>query len=454
MRLKPTPLPEGLPALRIEMSEWMSVGPSQNPSLKGFSLRPDMRVAQLAETLRGKLDLREGLDGLEITSTSFVGLVDLGPLRISVRPKLPNMPLAQLLRYAYGLRDVKVHGEAQSPTIRYGLHDLLISLLAEEVEELLHRGLSRRYVPLSADLENPRGRIVMNQIVRKGGVREAKLPCLYFERQTDWHLNRVLRSGLEIAAKMTEDRDLRFRLHRLSAMFYGVDFNAKLTADDVEWAQLSLTRLTAACQPALTLIGLLRNMLGLSFDSAQKPSRTPGFLFDMNIFFQRLLSRFLKDNLTDARIDDEQPFRDLFAYAPDANPRRRAAPAPRPDYAISRGNHLSGFLDAKYRDVWDKGLPAEWLYQLSIYALASPCNVSVLLYASMAATARDERIEVRQPVASPQGFSASVIIRPVPLKYLADILNPANSLSSRLARSRLANQLAVTTTQQLDLAAG
>jgi len=267
-------------------------------------------------------------------------------------------------------------------------------------------------------------------------------------------LNRVLRSGLEIAAKMTEDRDLRFRLHRLSAMFYGVDFNAKLTADDVEWAQLSLTRLTAACQPALTLIGLLRNMLGLSFDSAQKPSRTPGFLFDMNIFFQRLLSRFLKDNLTDARIDDEQPFRDLFAYAPDANPRRRAAPAPRPDYAISRGNHLSGFLDAKYRDVWDKGLPAEWLYQLSIYALASPCNVSVLLYASMAATARDERIEVRQPVASPQGFSASVIIRPVPLKYLADILNPANSLSSRLARSRLANQLAVTTTQQLDLAAG
>jgi 5-methylcytosine-specific restriction enzyme subunit McrC len=71
----------------------------------------------------------------------------------------------------------------------------------------------------------------------------------------------------------------------------------------------------------------------------------------MNIFFQRLLSRFLHDNLTGTRIADEVPIRKLFAYAPDGNPRRRSAPAPPPDYALFRGNTLYAFLDAKYRDI-------------------------------------------------------------------------------------------------------
>ena len=69
---------------------------------------------------------------------------------------------------------------------------------------------------------------------------------------------------------------------------------------------------------------------------------------------------------TRAKINDELPIRGLFAYAADANPRRRKAPAPRPDYALFCANELKGFLDAKYRDIWNWGLPAEWLYQLSI----------------------------------------------------------------------------------------
>ena len=173
--------------------------------------------------MRGRLDIREGYDGLEITSTSFVGRVDVGPLRIAIMPKLPAMPLARLLRYAYGLRDITVIEETRAPTTRYGLHDLLIALLAAEVEELLHRGLARRYVPLSEKLESPRGRVLIEQVIRQGGVREARLPCRHFERQADWHLNQVLRAGVDDAAQMTEDRDLRRHTHQLSAMFGHVE---------------------------------------------------------------------------------------------------------------------------------------------------------------------------------------------------------------------------------------
>jgi 5-methylcytosine-specific restriction enzyme subunit McrC len=445
--------PDGTPRLVVELTDWDQVGPAQDLRLKGCSLADDVQSRRLAETLRGRLDIREGYEGLEIASTSFVGRVEIGPLRIAITPKLPAMPLARLLRYAYGLRDVGVIEETRAPTTRYGLHDLLIALLAAEVEELLHRGLARRYVPLSEKLESPRGRLLIDQVMRQGGVREARLPCRHFERRADWHLNQVLRAGLETAAQMAEDRDLRRQTHQLSTMFGDVEPLARLDTGDIDRAERELTRLTAANRPALTIIRLLQDTLGLAFDSAQQSSRMPGFLFDMNIFFQRLLSRFLHDNLTSTRIADEVPIRNLFAYALDGNPRRRTAPAPRPDYALFGGDTLYGFLDAKYRDIWERGLPAEWLYQLSLYALASPSQVSVLLYASMAADARDERVEVRQPILWSNRGPASVILRPVPLPYLAELLDPDRASGLAGGRQELADQFVIPRIRKPDLIA-
>lgn len=447
-RMAPTLRPDGTPAFVVELTEWDHVGPAQDSRLKGFSLASDAPSRRLVETLRGRVDIGEGFDGLEITSTSFVGRVDVGPLRIAIGPKLPAMPLARLLRYAYGLRDVATIEETHSPTTRHGLHDLLIALLAAEVEELLHRGLARRYILLSEKLESPRGRILIDQVIRQGWVREARLPCLHLQRRADWHLNQVLRTGLDAAAQMTEDRDLRRRVHQLSANFGDVQRLAKLDAGDIDRAEHELTRLTDASRPALTIIRLLQDTLGVAFDSARQPSRTPGFLFDMNTFFQRLVSRFLHDNLTTGRIADEVAIRKVFTYGLDANPRQRRAPAPRPDFALISGNTLRGFLDAKYRDMWVRNLPAEWLYQLSIYALASPSEVSVLLYASMAVDACDERIDIRQPVSWSNKRPASVILRPVPLRRLAELLDLDGAGSLVAERQQWAANLVVLRTRK------
>jgi hypothetical protein len=81
--------------------------------------------------------------------------------------------------------------------------------------------------------------------------------------------------------------------------------------------------------------------------------------------------------LTSVRIADEKKIRNLFGYAKGNNPRRRSDPAPRPDYAVFGGSQLRGFADAKFRDVWERGLTPDWLYQLFIYALASPQETSV-----------------------------------------------------------------------------
>ena len=90
--------------LLIELSEWQQIGPAQDGRLRGLSLGGNAPARQLADNLRRKLDIREEYDGLHIATNSFVGRIDIGPLRISIKPKLPAMPLTRLLRYAYGLR--------------------------------------------------------------------------------------------------------------------------------------------------------------------------------------------------------------------------------------------------------------------------------------------------------------------------------------------------------------
>ncbi|MEY9441699.1 McrC family protein [Bradyrhizobium elkanii] len=413
----------------VTLNEWDRVEAVARPQLLGTTLRSSPSAQKMTDAIRSQVDIREGYKGLEVSTTSFVGYITVGPLRININPKLQGLPLTVLVRYAYGLRDLEVLGPTLTPMMQHGLHDILISLLIAEIEELLHRGLQRRYIPVSEKLASPRGRILVEKIAFRGGVLNGTLPCLHFQRHSNWKLNQVLRSGLYLAGNMTVDRELHRRVRRLADAFDAVDTVA-IQQGDLDEVERGLTRLTATSKPALTLIRLLSGMYGTSIETETSSSRTPGFLFDMNYFFQRLLSRFLRENLDDLSIKDELATKGMFAYAAHGNPKGRPLPRPRPDFALYNAKDLIGFLDAKYRDVWVKGYPASWLYQLSMYALASPNQKSILLYGTTSSEARDERICIRHSVLSRAGSQPEVIVRPVQLQTLAMLLEFSKDASA------------------------
>lgn len=234
---------------------------------------------------------------------------------------------------------------------------------------------------------------------------------------------------------MTADRESYRRVRRLAGAFDAVD-TTMLQQGDLDEMERGLTRLTATSKPALTLIRLLFGMHGTSIETETFSHRTPGFLFDMNSFFQRLLSRFLRESLDDLSIKDEHATKGMFAYGPHGNPKGRSLPRPRPDFALFNANGLIGFLDAKYRDVWEKGYPASWLYQLSMYALASPNQKSILLYGTTSSEAREERIHIRHPVLWRAGSEPAVIFRPVHLQALAMLLDSSKDAASKQERRK------------------
>lgn len=429
-------------AADVALAEWDRVVVDTIADYGGWSIANDAAAQGLAASLKNKVELRPTLKGLEIETTSFVGRVVVGPLTITIRPKIDLVPLAQLLRYAYGLRDVETFDEAASATTQHGFQELLIHLLVTEVEELVQRGLARAYLPFADNLDRPRGRLDVAAIVRRSGIREARLPCKFYERHVDWQLNKVLLAGLKIAASLAVDRNLRHRVHRVAAAFDRVEAGTAVRVADIDKVARSLSRLTAAYRPALVLIRLLLEMSGVEMEGRSSLANVAGYLFDMNKFYQRLLSRFFRENLTDLRIQDEYSLNDIFAHASTTNLRRKRVPRPRPDFAAFHRKVLKGFLDAKYRDLWEKELPPEWLYQLSIYALASPSHQSVMLYATMSAEAQQERIEVRSPYLLNNNALASVVLRPVDLGRLAELTIPAKANKLREARQQYANELA------------
>jgi 5-methylcytosine-specific restriction enzyme subunit McrC len=201
-----------------------------------------------------------------------------------------------------------------------------------------------------------------------------------------------------------------------------------------------MNRLTVAYEPAISLIEILLDSSGVSLHGAPQEPRLPGFLFDMNRFFQRLLGRFLRENLPDHRVQEEEAIKGMMEYSPEYNPRNCRAPAPRPDYCVKTKEGKTLLLDAKYRDLWSEDLPREMLYQLAIYALSqrSPGRATIL-YPTMNSAARDSVVRIHEP--SSGNPRAEVVQRPVNLGDLAKLLPPGSGINAARQRQEFALKL-------------
>ena len=223
---------------------------------------------------------------------------------------------------------------------------------------------------------------------------------------------------------------LRVQLFRLISLLEESVSPVRLDAHTLKKLHREMDRLISAYRPAITIIEMLLAGEGISLAEYQQSIRLPGFLFDMNLFFQALLSRFLNEHLAGYEVRDQYKIKGMMIYDPAHNPRRRRAPTPRPDYVIVQHGRVSSILDAKYRNLWEHDLPTHWLYQLAIYALSQPEGMdATILYPTMEAEAREGRIALHDAVYGTG--HAHVVLRPVNLLQLDQLITGEKMMKER-----------------------
>src|SRR5260370_1484032 len=275
------------------------------------------------------------------------------------------LPLLHLLQYTYGMRQLDLFSVAGFQTESVTFQALVIHQLVTEVSELLLRGLHRRYIRREEALASPIGKIALQTIARQGGIVQASLPCIHHLRLEDCLINQVLLQGISLGARLANDD--RLRTHLLQVAYFHLADIAPIKLDEraLERLHRETDRLTAAYAPAISLIELLLAAEGISLDERHPEQRLPGFLFDMNRFFQELLARFLGEYLQDYTVQAQFEIEDMLVYVD--NPQHHQAPKPRPDYVVKQSRKVIAVLEAKDRDLWEKHLPPGMLSQTTMY---------------------------------------------------------------------------------------
>lgn len=426
----------------IRLSEWETLGPENSSDLAGRFLDASAGTRHVIERLTESnlLGISELRRGLQIQAYSHVGRIRIGDLNITILPKIKGTSLLSLVRYAYGFRRLNLISDSRHLVDHRGFEDLLISQLNAEVQELISRGLLRAYIGTSERLGSPRGRIDLTRMALDGGTVSATLPCLHHPRTEDTLLNRVLMAGLRLAASLASAVELRRESRRLASLMDEQVSPIRLDGVVLDQANRKMNRLTTAYASALSIIRLLVEAQGVVLEGQTVTTTLPGFLFDMNAFFQALVSRFLRENLPDYTVRDEHGLKGMMRYNPKFNPQRRHSPTPRPDYVVTQHGMIRSILDAKYRDLWDKQLPREMLYQLVVYAISHHQRPqSSILYPTTSPVAKEARIDISDPLfGKPFG---QVCLRPVLLTQLEKLVTSKTS-QARRERECLAQRLA------------
>lgn len=378
------------PTLRVrEWSKTTPDTPTVGALLRGVRLsKMDL---QLLEQLSGRsgIHFTELRAGLAISTSSYIGTINLSALRLVVMPKLRIDNLMQMVAYAFNLSDLVVTNTPTTyVTAEHGLIDLLGLSLLRAAERIARGGILPDYQHRHEDLATPRGRLDMRHIATHP--RRATLRCTYDDLTIDYELNQALAAGLRLAAKLMQSVDLRLDLARAADRFFGDLSRISLNADMLRAMLDGLDRRSSHYHNALTLIELiyLGAKLGDHAEAGQLPLSS--FTLNMNMVFERFLERYLREHAPpDVTISAQDVRSDVFRYLENGGKWRH--PTIRPDFVFHQRQEVMAIADAKYKNRHDHPPSTAELYQLTTYGLAyaMPEPRQVLLLHPLAAGEQD-----------------------------------------------------------------
>jgi 5-methylcytosine-specific restriction enzyme subunit McrC len=322
-----------------------------------------------------------------LTARDYVGRVGLPEGRILViQPKLPVANLFYMLCAQAGLAGFHPPptGLERNPDI----FPFVLATLLHSVEQLLAGGLYRDYKLHQERLPFVRGRVVLAEQLRRGGLLHEQ-SCRYADHTADTPENRVVAATLRylpVLLRSSAEQALLSKARSLLLRFEGITRVSRGQAIAL-LPGINIHRLNAPYGPLLSLCALaLRH---LTLDERAGPHPFASFLVDMPLLFESFLTARLcsllpayglrvvaqrHDYLDEERRVGIRP--DILVYGHDTSYKGATGRAP-----TGSGQGPLLVLDAKYRrpDDPEGGLNRD-LYQVSAYLDRYRLSRGVLVY--------------------------------------------------------------------------
>lgn len=356
---------------------------------------------------------------LSIRTYQYIGVIQFGSLKIIIEPKIEGLTtsdIIKLLFYAHNLENISIINRTSFSNLKLSLLDLVIFTFIEEVNQII-KELTKDYTLNKETLTYIRGRIDFNQLISNCLLLHKGIPCIYYKHSENVILNQILLSGIRFCYKLTQSPKNKQDLRSLMKYFDGNISDSDLSGRLFKTAYDSINRSNIYYRTAIRLLELLYENFGFNLKEGELTG--PGFLFNMERFFQDVLAKFFTQFLPYRTFKHEKEIPNVFSYL-DKDMTKKIERSIRPDYTITYTEPKPGFIyfDAKYMDLWVKSIPIGIIYQLGFYSLLShpKYNRSFILYPTQDKKAVDKKIRINldEKLKDPH----YIIARPVDLKEI------------------------------------
>jgi len=308
----------------------------------------------------------------DLTATSWIGALEVGDLRIVIRPKIEIGQVLFLLSYALDPKAFRSERFPFAPDD--SLLETVVPGFARSLKQALGRGLLQGYRTKEESLSTLRGRVRFDDQIRRRLGLFPPAEVTYDDFTEDIEENRILKAALSRLA-LTR---IRSRLARISLQEFNQSLE-RVTLVEYHPHQLPATifsRLNEHYRPALTLAKLI--LQTSSFELKHGRIRSSAFLVDMNDVFENFVVIALREALGLSNRTFPQGDKDRMPRPLYLDEARRVHL--KPDLSWWEHGRCCFVGDVKYKIVKGKAHNPD-LYQLLSYLTATALPWGVLVYA-------------------------------------------------------------------------
>ena len=313
--------------------------------------------------------IRYTSDKYRLKPSSRVGALEIEDMSVLIEPKVGIPKLLSLACYTMGV--YKPHEQKLFDFQKAeSLPDVLALALIAASRRAFGRGLLRGYLVEEDSLHMVRGRIRFDEQIRRRYGIPLPVELRFDEYTEDILANRLVKAAATRLGRMTlRSGKARKGLGRLAATLENVSL---LEFRRSRVPEVRFDRLNEHYRHVVGLARLI--LLHSEFESFRGEVRASGFLFDMNKLFQDFVMLALRETLGVSSRSLRSEYTVHFDEEESVDLQ--------PDLTWWDNGDTCTFVgDAKYKDLDNRGVRNDDLYQLLAYATALNLPGGLLIYA-------------------------------------------------------------------------